>query len=209
LERNNDHFPISNENVSIRLFDSNFLEFFTFFHYTTPLVIFVPVLAYQAYKALYINKTSIFVFVLGILAGLFLWSLAEYLAHRFIFHAHPGTAKGKRFVFLFHGVHHSYPRDGWRLIMTPFASVPAALASFYLFHWVLSEVYATPAFIGFGLGYMTYDLLHYTIHFNGRRFPSLKRYHLRHHFSEPQRGFGVTSPFWDYVFRTQFQKSVR
>ena len=207
MDRTNKNLPVSNENISIRLFESNFLEFFTFFHFSTPLVLFTPVFFYQAYKALYISHTSLPVLLAGILAGVFLWTFVEYLTHRFMFHAQPGTAKGKRFVFLFHGVHHSYPRDAWRLIMTPFASVPAAIVSYYLFHWVLSEIYATPVFIGFGLGYVFYDLLHYTIHFNGKRFPSLKKYHLRHHFSDPQRGFGVTSPFWDYVFRTRFQKS--
>jgi sterol desaturase/sphingolipid hydroxylase (fatty acid hydroxylase superfamily) len=208
LDHTNNSLPVSNESVSIRLFESNFLEFFTYFHYSTPLLIFIPVLSYLAYKGLYIRHTSPVIFLAGTLAGVFLWSLAEYLTHRFLFHAQPGSGKGKRFVFLFHGVHHSYPRDPWRLIMTPFASVPAALASFTLFHWVFSEAYATPVTIGFGLGYLIYDLLHYTIHFNGKRFPFLKRYHLRHHFSDPQRGFGVTSPFWDYVFGTRFQKSL-
>lgn len=39
------------------------------------------------------------------------------------------------------------------------------------------------------------------------RLPSyygkLKKYHLQHHFADFQRGFGVTSKFWDKVFGTE------
>jgi len=30
----------------------------------------------------------------------------------------------------------------------------------------------------------------------------LKQYHLRHHYKDDDRGYGVSSPFWDYIFRT-------
>jgi dihydroceramide fatty acyl 2-hydroxylase len=31
---------------------------------------------------------------------------------------------------------------------------------------------------------------------------ALRRYHYRHHFQQSDRGFGVTTPLWDRVFRT-------
>ena len=31
---------------------------------------------------------------------------------------------------------------------------------------------------------------------------AVRRYHYRHHFQQSSRGFGVTSPLWDRVFRT-------
>lgn len=33
-------------------------------------------------------------------------------------------------------------------------------------------------------------------------YAKLKKYHLEHHFADYNNGFGVTSPFWDYVFGT-------
>jgi len=30
----------------------------------------------------------------------------------------------------------------------------------------------------------------------------LKQYHLRHHYKDDHAGYGVSSPLWDYVFRT-------
>jgi len=31
----------------------------------------------------------------------------------------------------------------------------------------------------------------------------LKKYHLQHHFADYENGFGVTSRFWDWVFKTE------
>ena len=35
----------------------------------------------------------------------------------------------------------------------------------------------------------------------------LRELHMRHHFQDHTRGFGVSAPFWDYVFRTPQQRS--
>ena len=206
MANTNSNLPLSNEDISIRLFDSDFLEFFTYFHFSTPLVIFVPVLSYCMYKALHSSRISPLTLLSGILAGLVLWSFTEYMTHRFLFHAQAGSGKGKRILFLFHGVHHDYPRDSKRLVMTPFASIPASIASFYLFHWAFGAAYGIAIFIGFVAGYVVYDMIHYMLHHCSNKFLSLKKYHLRHHYSDHDRGFGVTTPFWDGVFHTQFRK---
>ena len=84
-------------------------------------------------------------------------------------------------------------------------TVPIALALFALFTFSLGTI-GGPAFAGFVHGYLTYDLLHYFIH-RGRvptrvgRF--LRQYHLTHHYATPDRHFGVSSPFWDVIFRTK------
>jgi 4-hydroxysphinganine ceramide fatty acyl 2-hydroxylase len=36
-------------------------------------------------------------------------------------------------------------------------------------------------------------------------YRALKKYHLRHHFADYQNGFGVTSRFWDWVFKTELE----
>ena len=56
------------------------------------------------------------------LLGVLLWTLLEYLIHRYIFHYEPKTGVGKRLHYIIHGVHHDYPNDGKRLVM-PQASV--------------------------------------------------------------------------------------
>ncbi len=48
-------------------------------------------------------------------------------------------------------------------------------------------------------------MLHYHVHHHrpktalGRR---LRELHMRHHFQNHERGYGVSAPFWDHVFGT-------
>ena len=68
------------------------------------------------------------------------------------------------------------------------------------------ESYANGLFAGFVHGYLTYDLLHYFIHrgrLPGRIGRFLRQYHMAHHYTKPEKHFGVSSPLWDVVFRTR------
>lgn len=193
---------ISNKNESLPLFKNPLLERLSHMHPITPVCIFVPVVAYFFYAA--VIHTGIAISLLGFLIGLFLWTFIEYGMHRFIFHYHPKNERAKKFYFLMHGIHHAYPRDKTRLVLPPiisvFASALLCIAYRYLF-----GVHYESIFAGTMAGYLTYDLLHYSVHaFNPRnrllRF--LKRYHLSHHYLDANKGFGVSSPLWDYIFKT-------
>ena len=67
----------------------------------------------------------------------------------------------------------------------------------------------------FLLGYMTYDICHYSLHHvdtsknSGGWFGKLQKYHNQHHFGGEEAGFGVSSPLWDIVFRTGFTRSKK
>jgi 4-hydroxysphinganine ceramide fatty acyl 2-hydroxylase len=61
-------------------------------------------------------------------------------------------------------------------------------------------------FAGGIIGYLCYDMTHYYIHFRSPRskyFYFLKRYHHNHHFVNPDKAFGISSPLWDKIFRTE------
>jgi 4-hydroxysphinganine ceramide fatty acyl 2-hydroxylase len=68
--------------------------------------------------------------------------------------------------------------------------------------------------IGFLIGYMCYDLTHYALHHvdttksKGSYFHKLQRYHNQHHFGGEEAGYGVSSKFWDIVFRTEFKNKL-
>ena len=50
-----------------------------------------------------------------------------------------------------------------------------------------------------------YDYIHFATHHFKMSSPAarfLKRYHLQHHFQHHDAKYGVSSPLWDYVFRT-------
>src|SRR5258707_340221 len=57
------------------------------------------------------------------------------------------------------------------------------------------------------------EWLHYALHFSNSRFPlfrRMKKYHLYHHSPRGiDKGYGITTRFWDGVFDTRFPEAVR
>lgn len=141
-------------------------------------------------------------------AGLFIWTLLEYLMHRFLFHIDDWLPDHPLFLtlhFLLHGVHHYLPMDGLRLVMPPALLVILATPFYKLAHALFSYHTAQAVFAGGFMGYIMYDVTHYSLHHI--RLPQylkeLKTYHLDHHYKNYELGFGVTSKFWDKVFGTE------
>ncbi|KAL4809263.1 hypothetical protein BDV18DRAFT_150753 [Aspergillus unguis] len=144
--------------------------------------------------------------------GFFLWSLIEYLMHRFLFHVDkylPDNRVGITLHFLLHGIHHYLPMDKYRLVMPPTLFVILALPFWKLAHTVFYYNWyaAVLAYCGGVFGYICYDLTHYFLHHRNlpSYYKSLKKYHLQHHFADFDNGFGVTSRFWDWVFGTELE----
>lgn len=199
----------------IRLFNSDWLEFFTHVSPITVLVIWLPVIVFFLYLS-FVNFSGFNWYIpVGLITGLFLWTFAEYMLHRFVFHfpAKPGWQE--RISYLFHGIHHHQPKVKTRLVMPPAVSIPLALVFygfFYLFfNIVLPVAFLTyPIFAGFILGYVVYDMIHYSTHHIPMKkgyLRVLRQQHMHHHFQTPNQRFGVTSPLWDYVFNTIPKKS--
>lgn len=206
------HYTISHDPEPIRLFKTDFLEFFTHISPVTVVIVWLPVIAYFLSRALAsqadIRRGSLL--IVGFLLGLFLWTLTEYLLHRFVFHYPPHGPIQERIVFLFHGIHHAQPQCKTRLVMPPVVSIPLALIIYGLLVLVVGEIlglygWVDILMVGLLTGYLIYDLTHYaTHHFPMRRsvFKFLKRYHMQHHYRTPNQRFGVSSPLWDWVFGT-------
>jgi len=135
-------------------------------------------------------------------AGVGVWSMVEYALHRFVLHAF------QPFKY-WHDEHHRRPAA---LICTP-TLLSAALIGL----WV-----ALPALLALGpwrggaltlgvlVGYMGYTVVHHALHHWNARTAWLlrrKRWHARHHHAGHRPCcYGVTSGFWDHVFRTTGRK---
>jgi sterol desaturase/sphingolipid hydroxylase (fatty acid hydroxylase superfamily) len=209
------HLPIdtSRDAVPIRLFKSDFLEYFTHITPATILGLWVPVVVILLLVAVLDAPAAVFptYIPLGFLIGLFLWTFAEYTLHRFLFHHKPTLPRQERIFFLFHGIHHAQPQVKTRLVMPFPVSIPLALVFVGLFYLVLGVLLKAPEWVapltaGFLVGYLAYDLTHYATH----HFPMrsgyakyIKRYHMQHHYKDPDTRYGVSSPVWDWVFHTQ------
>lgn len=197
----------------IRLFKSDFLEFFTHISPVTIVVMWLPiVVALLAYAALHAPGSGFPAFIVaGFAIGLFLWTFAEYTLHRFLFHHKPTSPLQERIFFLFHGIHHAQPQVKTRLVMPLPVSIPMAVLFFVLFYvvvglWLHAPQWVAPLMAGFLTGYLAYDLTHYATHHLPMRSgyaKYIKRYHMQHHYKDPNTRYGVSSPIWDWVFRTQ------
>ncbi len=190
--------------ITPRLFRNEILEKLTRVHPMTPLVLFLPLTIYGLTIGFY--HQSFFRVISLFVVGIITWTLVEYCIHRFIFHYEPSSPWGQRLHYLLHGVHHDYPSDPKRLVMPPVISLATAVVICFVLISLFGPVHPWPFAAGFALGYIVYDSLHYVLH----HFPCraiklgawLKRYHFQHHFRDDRRGFGVSSPLWDYVFGT-------
>jgi 4-hydroxysphinganine ceramide fatty acyl 2-hydroxylase len=194
----------SSSNESVRMFKSDFVDFFSRVHPATPLVLYLPLIIASLYFALYQAQLPILSVAELFGLGLAIWTLLEYVIHRYAFHYEPTTRIGQQFHFIVHGVHHDYPNDAKRLVMPPAVSIPLAIV-FYAFFFLLFGHAAPAIWAGLVGGYVCYDSIHYAIHhfpMKSRVLNRLKQHHLRHHYHDDHAGYGVSSPLWDYIFRT-------
>ncbi len=184
----------------IRLFKSNFLEGFTVTHPCIPAVIFVPVIIFFL-SQLAINASSLVYIFLGILS----WTLMEYILHRFLFHLPINTAWAKKARYYLHDVHHDNPKDPLRIVTPPIMSISIYSGLLYLFSKLISSNYLSGYMIGFTLSYLCFEYLHWAVHnrgINTKLINYLRRNHAIHHYAQKTQRFGLSSPFWDFVFNT-------
>jgi dihydroceramide fatty acyl 2-hydroxylase len=185
------------------MFESRVLDALSRVHPAVPVIIFVPAIAAMAAWAL--SGLGVLTVLALAIAGYALWTLFEYWLHRIVFHFEPEDGLGARLHWIIHGVHHDHPNDPLRLVMPPAVSVPLAAAVFAVLYLIFGSHYAPALGAGFFTGYLVYDMMHYYLHHfrpHGRLGRMLRERHMRHHFQDDTRGFGISAPYWDEVFRT-------
>lgn len=187
-----------------RMFKNPILERLTRTHISVPLIVFSIYSGGLLYYSISVSQLAVWNVVGLFFAGLLTWTLVEYAAHRYIFHMSTHTSIRKKIQYTFHGVHHDYPKDKDRLAMPPLVSVTIATVLLFLFRIFMGDM--TFAFLpGFLMGYSGYLFVHYITHAYPppkNAFKVLWVNHGIHHYKAPDKAFGVSSPLWDYIFRT-------
>jgi sterol desaturase/sphingolipid hydroxylase (fatty acid hydroxylase superfamily) len=149
---------------------------------------------------------------IGLVAlGLLIWSLFEYAMHRFLFHWNTRWAVLRSVVFVMHGNHHVDVDDPYRNMMPPIISVPVSAAIWALCLFALGPS-GSLLYLGFGIGYVLYDSVHYACHqFPMRRglLRHLRRHHIRHHYAKRDGNYAITAIPWDWVFGTRIPSKTR
>jgi cyclopropane-fatty-acyl-phospholipid synthase len=128
--------------------------------------------------------------------GALLWTMAEYLLHRFVLHGLPPFKH-------WHALHHRRPRA---LICGP-TLLSSALIAVLVFApaWALLGTRPAEALtLGLVLGYLGYGLVHHAIHHGGggNWMRDRRRWHALHHHAQAPAGYGVSTSLWDRVFVT-------
>lgn len=128
--------------------------------------------------------------------GLLLWTILEYLMHRFAFHG-----------FAPHYDHHAEPTQENYLLAPLWLSVSMAAALWLVLSLATRSVNrATAVMAGVIAGYLLYEAVHLRLHRlvpGGPVLRALRRYHFYHHFADDRVCYGVTSPLWDVVLGTR------
>jgi dihydroceramide fatty acyl 2-hydroxylase len=192
------------------IFPSARLDRLTRAHPATPVVVFLPVIVAAA--VLSVRGMGALSTVAAAAGGYAFWTLCEYWGHRGVFHFEPENGVGKRLHWMIHGVHHDHPNDPRRLVLPPAFSMPLAALFFGLFFLALGLPLAWGVSVGFYAGYVAYDMVHFALHHvrpKGRVGRRMRELHMRHHFEDHERGFGVSAPWWDVVFGTAPRRKSR
>lgn len=189
---------------SVPLFRNPWLDKLTRTHISAPLLIFTIISAVLIYYGIVEKGFQVPYMILLFFAGVLFFTFIEYLMHRYLYHYHPETEKGKKMIYTMHGVHHDYPKDKSRLAMPPLLSLILATVFFVIYRAVMGDL-VFGFLAGFLMGYTAYLGIHYSVHAFKPPKNFLKilwEHHHIHHYREPERAYGVSSPLWDYIFST-------
>lgn len=199
--------------TGFKVLENDFLEkYFATAHWSLPGLWAIPVMIYLLYRAAFVvghsPATIVSLFVCGGLG----WTLFEYWLHRWIFHLRPSKNPFVRTVqFMLHGYHHEFPEDPSRLVAPLVMAVPifAMLTTVVVlcFPGVWTGVLAGTLF-----GYVCYDWVHYYSHHGNQKTALgrlMRRNHMAHHYRDASIHFGLSTPLWDFVFRTYSHRPAR
>ena len=144
-------------------------------------------------------------------AGVSLWTLVEYLGHRYMLHGvfPDGPGAWRRFLHRrldhLHWHHHREPWNGRHISGTLHDTTPVMLA-LAVPAILLPQPAGAVSFASFVLSYLAEEWVHLSVHFcsfRGRYFRYIRRHHLYHHGSRVGAfAFGLTSGAWDRVYGT-------
>lgn len=195
-----------------KVMENDFLEkYAATAHWSVPFLWAIPAMIYLLIKAATGGEQPAGTIALLFIAGTAGWTLLEYWLHRWLFHLPPSRNPLLRNIqFTLHGYHHEFPEDPGRLVAPLILAVPIfiALSSLTIFCFPANW----PAILaGIFFGYLCYDSIHYYCH-HGRQRTAIgkfmRRFHMEHHYKHANSQFGLSSPLWDFVFRSYRRPSA-
>ena len=194
------------------LFEQPWLNKLTRTHVAFPVSIFLLSAVGLLYFASINTQLSVGTLAALFFGGTLFFTFAEYSIHRWIYHPPENASEGfVNFTYKVHGIHHDYPKDKQRIAMPPWLTVLVATILLLVFKMIMGQ-FSFAFLAGFFAGYGLYLLIHYMVHIfpmPKNRFRALWINHAIHHYSNEEILFGVSNPFWDYIFGTMPSKEIK
>ncbi|MEY4949145.1 MAG: hypothetical protein RL698_1356 [Pseudomonadota bacterium] len=140
-------------------------------------------------------------FIEGLAGGLAGWTLLEYAIHFWLGH----LPRGRILTSREHLAHHADILYFTPLRLKIRGAIPVLSLVMLGVAGAWGATTGVGATVGVAIGWTAYETLHKSIHVSGPRSAWSRwasRNHLDHHFRHPRANHGVTTPIWDFVFRT-------
>jgi len=191
-----------------QLFDNPILEKLSRTHIAVPITILNGAALFILYWGFAERDMQILTLLGLFFAGFLIFTLVEYLVHKYVFHMVPSSKFKESLQYKVHGVHHDYPKDKDRLAMPPLLSATLAAVLFFFFRLIMGDL-AFGFMPGFVFGYTSYLFVHYIVHAwspPNNIFKELWIHHSIHHYKDHERAYGVSSPLWDLILGTMPKK---
>jgi 4-hydroxysphinganine ceramide fatty acyl 2-hydroxylase len=96
------------------LFENKYLEILTKTPWFVIPFLWGPVILYYILHSYYTLELPISLCMLFFVFGIFIWTMTEYILHRFVFHIDEALPDNQYIImihFLLHGIHHAFPMD--------------------------------------------------------------------------------------------------
>lgn len=158
------------------------------------------------YLVIFHYRLPILPFMICQAIGVGLWSLLEYCTHRFLLHWPEKMPKWYPLAKYLHIGHHEDSRDPFVFIIPlPFTLLVYLIIFGVLFALTRRVDVTFAIMLAVMVSYLSFEWFHSYVHLSTSNSAILRwfrQYHYVHHFKDNDRHFGVTTPFWDFVFRT-------
>jgi len=202
----NDPKHLTKPGEKMRMFDNEICETLSNTPWYHVPMFWFPVATYFVWKSTYDLTPEIV--ALSVILGMVTWTFVEYTLHRFLFHIEQFMTDNSFLItlhYILHGVHHAFPMDRGRLVFPIAAGIPMSFLVYSFLMLVYPDHWCDAIFGGLLYAYQVYDCGHYYLHHSQplKFVEYRKKYHMYHHYKDPDNGYGITCSFWDKVFGTE------
>lgn len=153
------------------------------------------------------SLSDVVVVAVSFACGLLLWTLLEYVMHRFAYH----EGRFGKSVSTEHLNHHARPHTFTTAQHKLTLAVPALCVIFTIFAAGFGLLISAGITAGTFTGWVFFETLHRITHVWPPRNAYgawARRHHLFHHCGSARMNHGVTTPMWDWAFGTLHKPTV-